>query len=139
MYRLSLLSITLLVATSFVASSMVFGGNESTSDDGRLRDLMAQRRDVLQSRVSEVMKLYRNGTAGVEKVFEATQDLLEAKLALASTQQEREVILKSQVDNMEALEQTMEARFKNGNAGASEYLHAKAERLAAEINLLRAR
>jgi outer membrane protein TolC len=101
-----------------------------------LDELLTERRDTLRKLVDAVELQYHHGTATLDSVVRASNDLLVAELALASSEADRITIIERLVGNMKKLEEMVSARYNAGRATVSEVLSARVARLNAEILLL---
>lgn len=100
-----------------------------------VRELMIQRRDVLKQRATTLDTMYQAGRLKLDSVLRGRDQLLEAELHLAENTEQRQAIYEQRVENMRKLEETIQARFDNGDAQYEASLAATAARLQAEINL----
>jgi hypothetical protein len=105
--------------------------------DTEVRDLLTQKRDVLQERLDGVLKLHELGTLEKDRVLKARNDVLSAELDLAVSKADRITVLESQLQNLRERELMIARRYEEGTAQQEEKLVSKADRLSAEIALLR--
>ncbi len=103
----------------------------------RLNALLKERCKVLQSRVDFLEQSRENGSTDLPTVIEARDELLNAELQMATVPQQRMVIHRQRVDNLQTLEEFTKLRFENGECTHAEILEATAARLQAEIDMLR--
>ena len=103
----------------------------------KLDELLVERRDTLLERVKAVEEKYRAGKTGVEVVISARNDLLGSELPLVSSKQARIEVFEKRLENFRELEEVMKRGVDSGVAGLDDMLLTKAERLRAEIDLLK--
>jgi outer membrane protein TolC len=120
---------------TMLAASAAESSNEPNQRQ-ELVDLLEERRDTLRKLMEAVELQYRHGTGTLDAVVRASNDLLNAELALGPSQADRVRILERIVENMKKLEEMVGARHEAGRATISDVLSAKAARLHAEILLL---
>jgi outer membrane protein TolC len=118
----------------------VLAGDTPDSDAKRngVKELMLERRAVLQEAVRAAEQAYRTGQTRLESVIELRRDLSHADLELTTTAQERIAIYKRFVGEIAALVKTTEAQYKAGQATQIDYLKSKAAHLQSKIDLARA-
>ena len=110
---------------------------ETDSSTKKIRALMEQRANVLQKNAEAVEAQHRSGTVGLDDLLNAKTLWIEAKLDLATSDDERIELLNTQLENARAIEERVAALQKIGARGGSDtelYL-ATAERLSVEIRL----
>ncbi len=105
--------------------------------DRSLDELQRERQQVLAQLVEVQMRSYVQGDAGIEVVVHAQQQLLAAKLQLASNHQERIKLLKDSVQLARDLEDVVKARHKVGRSSVADMLLSRADRLRVESELVR--
>ncbi|WP_413432739.1 hypothetical protein [Crateriforma spongiae] len=111
---------------------------DSTDDmDPVIRKLLTERRDTFKSLVEIVNESYLVGRAEHRQLIQVQNDLLQAELDLATTRSERLKLYQQLVDNLQAYEKLLEARFANGTTQQTDVLSTKADRLKAEVALRR--
>ena len=103
----------------------------------KLDELLVERRDTLLERIKAVEEKYRAGKAGVEVVISARDDLLDSELPLVSSKQARIEVFEKRLENFRELEEVMKRGVDSGVAEFDDMLLTKAERLRAEIDLLK--
>ena len=111
--------------------------NDANDSDKAILDLMMQKRDTLQARADVLKRKYEDGTITLFSALGAQGDLLEAELSLARSPADRIALRETQVANMKEIEDYFRQCFETGTSTTEEVLNAKAERLEAEIVLLR--
>ncbi|TWT65697.1 TolC family protein [Crateriforma conspicua] len=109
----------------------------SNDMDPVIRKLLTERRDTYKSLVEIVNESYLVGRAEHRQLIQVQNDLLQAELDLATTRSERLKIHQQLVDNLQAYEKLLEARFANGTTQQTDVLSTKADRLKAEVALRR--
>jgi outer membrane protein TolC len=113
------------------------GNVDQRADD--VEKLVRERIGVLEEIVTLQRHQYRHGEGGVEAVLAAEREVLTAKLELAKTRAERIALLEHQLRNAQDLEKITQRLFEVKQANRVDLLKAKALRLQAEAELLRAR
>ena len=103
----------------------------------KLESLMEERRDVLQKAVEILTAQYRVGTVDFRRLSLALNRLGTAKLELAKNQDERIAACQKQIESRRDIEKICQARLKAGTVTEADVLDASAERMTAEIRLLR--
>jgi hypothetical protein len=103
----------------------------------QLRSLMEERRDTLDKAVQVLLAQYRVGTVDVERLASAMSRLGEAELDFAKNKDERIAVCRKQVEVCRDFEKICQGRRDAGTVTDADVLQAKAERLKAEIQLLR--
>lgn len=139
MLRRNPLVFALVAAVSVATALSTLAGNEANPAEARIRELMMQKRDVLQQRIAALEQFYKNGQVTHADVLNAKIELLTAELDLAANKNERLGVLESQLQLFRRLEKVAQAQFLTGEALHTEVLQAKAARIDAEIALLLAK
>ena len=103
----------------------------------KLDALLKERRDTFRQLLKMARARHRLGGATVESVIHASLQLLQAELEMAKGSGERIAIHKQMIELLRTLEKTAQQKFKAGAVRQDEVLKAKADRLQAEIRLLR--
>ena len=111
--------------------------NQTSLADVRIRDLLTQKRDVLKERLDGTQQLYDVGDTQPDRVLNARTDLLRAELDLVTSKAERIAVLESQLKTQKEFEQWATRRFEDGTDSFDAKFIATADRLEAEIALLR--
>lgn len=101
------------------------------------KGLMKERRDVLQSVVQWRERQYASGSVDLPLLIRAKLALGDAELDLAGSKAERLAVRQQQLDSLRELEHALKMRFDTGRVTETDLLESKAERLKAEIDLLR--
>lgn len=104
-----------------------------------IKDLLIQRIEVLQEIVTATKLQHEDALVGLADVVEASNELLLAKLDLASDAPSRIALRKEIVENLRNLEAGMIALHQQGGVPRQEVLRSRAARLEAEILLARER
>jgi hypothetical protein len=130
---------TIVVATGCSGKKQESAKTLASDPSPELRRLMIEHRDVLKQTVEAMQTKLNSGLDSVEAVYEASIQLVEAELALATTREERLAALKANLEFCQKLELRAQDYQKAGlrNGDAANVLRAKANRLKAEIRLLR--
>jgi hypothetical protein len=127
-----------IVAAIAIASAIGADSPQSSRKEPskQLEDLLRERRDTLR-KVADILESRFRGGYGVteETALLASNEVLEAELELAPTKADRVAIFVKVVANLQKIEKTAERR--RGLQCEDVFLHAKAARLKAEIQLLR--
>lgn len=97
--------------------------------------LRQERVATLQSARDIADRMFASGIGKFEQVERMSRLLVDAQLALATTQKERADILNNAIKDAQKQEAMSEQRVKSGAATALESLEAKAHRLGLEIRL----
>lgn len=135
--------VTGILLVAFVAQS---GGVEPQDEAALKRDkklqrevnkLLTERRDVLRDRARILEASFREGNQTLESVTAARIALIDADLELADSKADRVRLRESYLDNVKTLELYAKSMFEAGRQSRVAVLGARAERLNAEVNLLR--
>lgn len=103
----------------------------------KLDVLLVELRDTLLARVKALEEKHRAGKASIGMVISARTDLLDSELELVSSKEAHIDVFEKRLENLRQLEEVMKKRIAAGQAGLADMLLTKAERLRAEIDLLR--
>jgi vacuolar-type H+-ATPase subunit D/Vma8 len=137
------LSIVSLCCVAVIASAWLARTPSHAADDEKaelnkqIHALLEQRRDTLKERFEVVTALHQKGINSSQDIAQAAEELLQAKLALATDRDERIAIAKERVENFRRGEAVVESLFARAEASRSQKLKATATRQQAEIDLLR--
>lgn len=101
----------------------------------KTRALMEERVKTLEQLVMLTEMHYQAGRVLLDSYLSAENDLLDAKLALASDRKTRIALRRKSVKNLTMIESIVEKRVEAGTASKSDHLRARAGRLEAEIEL----
>jgi outer membrane protein TolC len=115
----------------------VLGDARAADVSAEVEALMKERVAVLEVLVKVAKAHYDDGTATYGEVLAASNELLSARLALASDVKTRVALREEMVVNLKELEKILQVQAEGGLVGAEEVLRAKAARLEAEALLLR--
>lgn len=138
-YRTYLAVAMLGVLATAPAIPSIFAAQASSSDRSeKIKALMTQRRDVLAKRVAAAETQYKSGLVTLDLVISARDDLFEAELDLAPTQERRIELLRSRLKNIREGEHRVLELQKVGGRSETDALLATSRRLLAEIELERA-
>ena len=107
------------------------------NDDAAIQKLTSQRVQVLQELVDLAREKYEHGVGSLDEVIAAEQSLLNAKLESTTDADERVAIREIRVSLAKDLESQVAIRVEGGIAPRALLLNATANRLQAEIELLR--
>lgn len=133
-----------LILASFAVAALWLAPQAPTLADDedqipKVHVLLTQRRDTLRTLVKLVGERFRAGQVNFDVVIRASDQLLNLELELAEGQDARLAIRKQRVELMRDFEKVADARFRAGQATQEDVLTAQAERLGAEIELLKER
>ncbi len=126
-----------ILADSFIANDT---GAQQAAKESRpeaLVELLQLRHDVLEERWTAIQRRIEDGSLPQEHTYSARDELLKAKLELASTHQERRDLCKLRVVNLQSFEELIKSHVKSGEKPLDEQLLATAARLEVEIECLR--
>ncbi|QDT94817.1 hypothetical protein [Gimesia aquarii] len=129
---LLILIVAVLITTSLDATQQK-PENKGTS----IQQLMKEREQILQKLVDIVKEKYNQGNSSLNLVFAAERELLDAQLASATNLRQRIVIRELQLRLAKDHEQHVVQRIKQGFDSREDLMRAIANRLIAEIELLR--
>jgi hypothetical protein len=104
----------------------------------KVRELLKERRDVLRKALEARQQAYRAGRGTWEGVVKVSRRLLGAELDLAGGQAERVAAYQSHLDRVRKLEEVTKALYEAGQVDFAEMQLARAARLKAEVEFLRA-
>jgi len=132
-----LLAIACAGAIAFSMTTITPAQNDTASIDAQVRDLMLQKRDILQQRLEMAKKSFLSGQITNDRVLSARNDVLDAELDLAASKADRIAVLESKVEILKEIEEAVSTRqgVNGGPFGAR--LEATIDRIDAEIALLR--
>ncbi|WDI39843.1 hypothetical protein [Bremerella sp. P1] len=109
---------------------------EKSPNADKIRELMIEKRDALNDYYKVVYAKYVAGQVAIVEVYDAESNLMDAKLDLAESDEERLELHKARVKLLKEQEKKLYAYTQSGQIPAGEFLQGKARRLAAEIQLL---
>ncbi len=107
--------------------------------DDKIQDLLKKRLAAAREVRKAAHADYLAGKVSFERLHQASQTLLRARLELCRSNKERITILQEAVALAKELDNNAVARFQSGVAAQSEVLMARIARLEAEIDLQRAK
>lgn len=130
---------TTVVLLSLILVGASFGGAQPEADkpEDAIRDLMNEREQVLQKLVDVAKAQYEQGNASLDSVISAERELLDAKLDSATTRGERIAIRESQLKLAQLRERKVAKLVEFADGSPRDLMTAKANRLTAQIQLLR--
>jgi hypothetical protein len=105
----------------------------------RLTKLLKERLAILKQIAAAVEKAHRGGLVPLERVFEATEAVLNAEFDLCESDKERIAVHEKLVTLAKQREESIAKLVQSAAVPASALLKAKVRRLDAEIALERAR
>jgi outer membrane protein TolC len=135
----TLLSVPILIVAVVCVATLTNAQNDALRPNDNVHQLLTERRDTLQERLDAIEASFKSGRTETVVLIGAELDLLAANLELATQPVERIALLEKMVSNMKQIEDWTLGRFENGTGLRHDLLLAKAARLRAEIDLLRAR
>ncbi|MCP4679175.1 MAG: hypothetical protein GY854_27515, partial [Deltaproteobacteria bacterium] len=118
---------------------MVQKREEKSEQAAALERLLKQRRDTLREVVAFAEAQYRAGVTEQDAMFRASESLIAAELDLATDKAERIALREQRVEIMKQMEECTRAKRHVARVNNADVLAATAERLKAEIELLRER
>lgn len=131
-------SVVVLLALIFVEATLFSGEQQrAEKDEQAISDLIAEREQVLEKLVEVAKIKYQQGIASLDAVIAAERQLFDAKLDSATTPGERIAIRESQLKLAQQQEQLVANRIEAGLVSTNDLMMAKANRLTAQIQLLR--
>jgi uncharacterized protein YlxP (DUF503 family) len=104
---------------------------------GQVESLLKERRAAVRKLVEILVSQYQVGTVDFNRVAYAMDRLADAELESAKNKEERIAACQKQIELRLDVEKSCRARIDAGSASEADFLDAKAERLTAEIRLLR--
>lgn len=130
---------TILFASASVLVAFSLGATPQPADRNQaaILELMNERKQLLERMVEVVRWKFEQGECVIDEVIVAERELLDARLELAATQTQRIAILESQLELARNLETQVARSVDHGHLDPPSLLRAKADRLQAEIELLR--
>jgi hypothetical protein len=111
----------------------------TTADNAELQKALQTRRNAAKEEVEALRGLYGSGRAALDDVAGAVARHARAGLELATTPAQRVKVLTVPYETSVELEKIVREKFGQGNEPSQAMHRATAARLAAEIDLLRAR
>jgi outer membrane protein TolC len=109
---------------------------QERSLDGDVEKILRERLSVLEEAARLSREAYRAGQTDFHGTLAAEQAVLEARLELAGTKEERVKIREEVLKNAESLEKATEELFKAKEASHINLLSARASRLRAAADLM---
>jgi len=137
----SLLLLMILVPISIcvtVLNNSVRSQETPRKAGNHIRQLLIERRDVARECANGVETEVRFGAKPLDQFLRAQNVLLDAEVELAQTHDEKCAIFERRVTSLQRMEAEAKAKHDIGIGSLVDHLSAKAERLKAEIDLLRA-
>ncbi|RCS47631.1 hypothetical protein DTL42_13990 [Bremerella cremea] len=107
------------------------------SVQGKLDELLHQRRDTLAAAYEHTLQQYKSGVGSFHEVLSAEAELAGAELELASTVAARQRIHERRIKALVQQERNLEKQVRSGTIRELPLYQAKARRLQAEIEMLR--
>jgi hypothetical protein len=105
------------------------------------KKLETERRDVIKERVAVYRQVRKSGAGDIVftlySIYQGSKELCQAELDLCEKPSERVAAWEKLLDVAKEVEGIFEKQFKAGTGSESNFQRAKAERLSAEIDLLR--
>jgi outer membrane protein TolC len=136
-----LLGLLVLLAWASIGSGSAVSPRTAAagSNDAQIKALLQERHATLQEIASQTAKEFDSGVATPSQVREANLAVLRAELDLCDTDKERVAVLEKVLKIAQAQEAEAGASVQAGRALPKDALRAKADRLAVEIELERAK
>jgi hypothetical protein len=104
----------------------------------RIRKLQVERRDALKAEVEARQQEFDAGRGTLESLLKTSGFLLEAELDLATTAQQRIAAHAAHLKLAKEIEENTEARYNAGQVKVADLYQARAARMKAEIDWLKA-
>ncbi|MBI2806274.1 MAG: hypothetical protein HYX68_14945 [Planctomycetes bacterium] len=139
--RIAYACLLLLAAGAWIGS----GSSDSSlaraqePKDGKIKELLKERLEVLKDVVKATKAAYLGGKVSFVELAQANARLNAAELELCTTDKERLAVLEAAVAIAKEYETAAVRQFKAGQATHASALYATANRLEAEIALERAK
>ncbi|TWT75163.1 hypothetical protein [Allorhodopirellula solitaria] len=130
------LAATLAFAT-FMLASATSGQNSGPDSAARVRELLAEKRDVLASNLTYAEAQFAQGVFHGRDVLDAQLQLLHAEWMLAESAAERVEIRESIVENRRTNESQLAERYLTGDVSFREKTDGAVARIDAEIALVK--
>jgi outer membrane protein TolC len=102
-----------------------------------VESLLKERQEATQKLVDVLVSQYRAGTVDFIRMESAQRQLANAELELAKNRDARIAARQKQAELCRDVEKICQVRFNAGKVGEADVAEARAERLTAEIGLLR--
>lgn len=133
------LSLVAVLVTTLLGAYYLSAQEADTSRpiEAEIRELMKQRLEVLQQVVDSTNSQYESGVVTIDALYDAHAELTAAELEMTNDPIKRNEIHQRHVDWLAKKEAYLLRLHANGMPGGEDYLQAKAERLRAEIDMLR--
>ncbi len=135
--RIQIGAAALVLVVGLFAWPAANGEKQADEQPHSLEALLKERQATLRQLVEVVTAGYRQGTMGYDAVARATEQMLDADLALAEDADARIAIFQRRIDLMESVLSMVEANFATGQASQAQVLTARAELLESRILLAR--
>jgi non-homologous end joining protein Ku len=126
------LSALIVCSVGFLATAQ----NAAQTNQDRIRELQKKHIEVLTVLCESLKERFHSGLESIDSYAEALDELLEAKLALASDKATRIQCLEDRLDNAKKLANFIEASHRAGVRNIDELLRSQAAAVSAEIALL---
>jgi hypothetical protein len=136
-FRISAVIFALLSLGWIVSTSTFAQTDERDATHAKLQTLLRDRNNTLQERVDALKSMRKSGSVEYDRLASAIDELLLAKLEVASTDAERIALCRQRIDNLRANEEFAALRFEQGSGSLDKKLIATARRLQAEIDCVR--
>jgi hypothetical protein len=135
----SLCGMVVLLSAWLALAPSQAADDEKAEVKKQIHAMLEQRQNTLKERFEVVTALHKQGALSSQDITQANEDLLQAKLALATERDERIAIAKQRVENFRQSEAIVDSLFRRAEASQVEKLLVTAARQQAEIDLLRER
>jgi len=135
--RLALLGLAVLSGVGLFGSQALSGPTRGKGEDPVLRDLLTQKRALLQQVETDREAEYRAGAATTEQVEQAAIAVIQADLEMARTRQERIALHQKWVEITTKIEKMATARYRAATTTQTPLREAQIARIEAEIALER--
>jgi len=133
--------LSLLIAAAWIASGSIDSSLARAQEpkDGKIKELLKERLEVLKAVVKVTKEAYLQGKATFADLAQESTRVTSAELELCTTDKERLAVLEAAVTIAKEHEKWAETQYKAGQAKQASVLNAKASRLEAEIAQERAK
>ena len=128
-----LVVLTLLASTTIL--SLAQDSNDSIGVE--MQQLKSQRVEVLRELFHRYEHAYKQGKVSIETYLSRKETLLDAELELAKNSAHRVALRRSHLSSLRQHEQLIRTGVQAGKFAEIDVFHAKADRIDAEIALLR--
>jgi outer membrane protein TolC len=130
------LVVSMVTTTAVVWTQQSDAGASADDETPVLKELLTQRRDTLQRLLELRSEQFRSGQGSYRDVQDVVNELIDAKLQLATDHTARINLLQEHVKSLRKFEEATESLVKVGQGSQADVLVAQAARLKAQIRLV---